>query len=39
MDVLASILRILIPSIRHILSYDSPILLSWSDADSLGKTI
>jgi hypothetical protein len=39
MDVFTAILRILIPLIRHILSYDCSILSSGGDADSLGKTV
>lgn len=39
MDVLTAILRLLIPLIRDILSYDCPILSSGGDADSLGKAV
>lgn len=39
MDVFTAILRILIPFIRDILSYDCSILPSGNYADSMGKAL
>jgi hypothetical protein len=39
MDVFTAILRLLVPLIRDILSYDCSILSSGGDADSMGKAL